>query len=165
MSDSNTSRREFFHSLLESALAVSLAEEVMAQTSSSSDGIPTRVLGRTKERVSIVCLGGWHIGAVKEKSEAIGIMHAAIDEGINFFDNAWDYHNGRSEDWMGEALSSSGRRNKVLLMTKNCERDYEGSKRISRRVCGASGQTGSICGSFMRWSTIAIPTGLSKKGV
>src|SRR5262245_59207102 len=114
MSDSNSSRREFFYSLLGSALAVSLAEEVMAQTSSGSGGIPTRVLGRTKERVSILCLGGWHIGAAKEKGEAIRIMHAAIDEGINFFDNAWDYHDGRSEEWMGEALSSGSRRNKVF---------------------------------------------------
>jgi uncharacterized protein len=129
MSDSTSSRREFLHSVLGSALAVSLAEDVLAQTSTGSAGIPTRVLGRTKERVSILCLGGWHIGAVKEKTEAIQIMHAAIDEGINFFDNAWDYHDGRSEEWMGEALSSASRRNKVLLMTKNCERDYEGSKK------------------------------------
>ena len=121
------SRREFFRSLLGGALAASLAERVVAQTQAGSGGIPTRVLGRSNERVSILCLGGWHIGAVKEKSEAIGIMHAAIDEGITFFDNAWDYHGGRSEELMGEALASDGRRNKVFLMTKNCERDYAGS--------------------------------------
>src|SRR4030095_10054962 len=74
------------------SMPCSLAEDVLAQTSTGSAGIPTRVLGRTKERVSILCLGGWHIGAVKEKTEAIQIMHAAIDEGINFFDNAWAYH-------------------------------------------------------------------------
>jgi len=129
MVDPSTSRREFLHSLLGSAIAVSLAEEVMAQTSTGSDGIPTRVLGRTKERVSIICLGGCHIGPITDKSEAIRVMQAPIDDGINFFDNAWDYHDGRSEEWMGEALSSGSRRNKVLLMTKNCERDYEGSKR------------------------------------
>jgi len=122
-----TSRREFFQSTLSSAVAASLAESVLAQTSSIPAGIPTRVLGRTKERVSILCLGGWHIASVKEKDEAIRIMHAAIDLGITFFDNAWDYHNGRAEEWMGEALASGGRRNKVLLMTKNCERDYAGS--------------------------------------
>src|SRR5213593_3600724 len=121
------SRREFFELVFGSALAASLAENVLAQTSAGATGIPTRVLGRTKERVSILCLGGWHIGSVKEKGEAIRIMHAAIDEGINFFDNAWDYHNGRSEEWMGEALAMDGRRNKVFLMTKNCERDYAGS--------------------------------------
>ena len=123
----SASRREFFHSLLGSALAASLAERVLAQTQSGTGGIPTRVLGRTNERVSILCLGGWHIAAAKDKDEAIRIMHAAIDEGINFFDNAWDYHNGRAEEWMGEGLASGGRRNKVLLMTKNCERDYAGS--------------------------------------
>ncbi len=122
-----TSRREFFEFVFGSALAATLAEDVVAQTSASSAGIPARVLGRTKERVSILCLGGWHIGSVSEKNEAIRIMHAAIDEGITFFDNAWDYHNGRSEEWMGEALAVAGKRNKVFLMTKNCERDYAGS--------------------------------------
>ena len=123
------SRREFFQSIFGSALAASLAERVMAQTQPSSSGLPTRLLGRTNERVSIICLGGWHIGAVKDNKEAIRIMHAAIDQGINFFDNAWDYHDGHSEEVMGEALASSGRRNKVFLMTKNCERDYAGSMR------------------------------------
>ena len=79
--------------------------------------------------VSILCMGGWHIGAVKDPQEAIRIMHTAVDEGLTFFDNAWDYHNGRSEEWMGEALAQGGKRNKVFLMTKNCERDYAGSMR------------------------------------
>jgi len=124
-----TSRREFFQATLGSALAASLAEGVLAQTTAGQGGIPTRVLGRTQQRVSILCLGGWHIGAAQDKNEAIRIMHAAIDQGITFFDNAWDYHNGRSEEWMGEALASGGRRDKVFLMTKNCERDYAGSMR------------------------------------
>jgi predicted aldo/keto reductase-like oxidoreductase len=50
-------------------------------------------------------------------------MHAAIDAGLTFFDNAWDYHDGRSEDIMGQALATGGRRQKVFLMTKNCGRD------------------------------------------
>jgi aryl-alcohol dehydrogenase-like predicted oxidoreductase len=129
MTNPSSSRREFFHDFLGSALAASLAQQVLAQTQSGSGGVPTRVLGRTGQRVSILCLGGWHIGAVKEKSEAIRIMHAAIDEGVTFFDNAWDYHNGKSEEWMGEALAEGGKRQKVFLMTKNCERDYEGSKK------------------------------------
>ena len=57
------------------------------------------------ERVSILCLGGWHIGSVKDQTEAIRIMHAAIDEGLTFFDNAWDYHDGGSEEIMGKALA------------------------------------------------------------
>lgn len=107
--------------------AAALANEVLAQTSSASaTGLPTRVLGRTGERVSILCLGGWHIGSVKDDNEAIRIMHTAIDEGLTFFDNAWDYHDGHSEEVMGKALAG-GKRDKVFLMTKNCERDYAGS--------------------------------------
>ncbi len=124
---SSTSRREFFQDFLGSALAASLAQQVLAQTQAGSGGIPTRVLGRTGQRVSILCLGGWHIGAAASKAEAARIMHAAIDEGIHFFDNAWDYHDGKSEEWMGEALAAGGKRQKVFLMTKNCERDYAGS--------------------------------------
>ncbi len=127
MSEKNTSRREFVSAAVGIA---ALADQVIAQTSSAATtGLPTRVLGRTKERVSILCLGGWHIGAVKDHNESIRIMHAAMDEGLTFFDNAWDYHNGHSEEIMGKALAEDGRRKKVFLMTKNCERDYEGSMR------------------------------------
>jgi predicted aldo/keto reductase-like oxidoreductase len=74
--------------------------------------------------VSIICFGGWHIGQpVIGDAEAERIMHAAVDEGITFFDNAWDYHDGRSEELMGNALATGGRRQKVFLMTKNCGRD------------------------------------------
>lgn len=121
-------RREFIQISAAAGGAVALAGNLSGQASAGS-GLPTRVLGRTGVPVSVLCLGGWHIGAVKEKSEAIRIMHAALDEGMSFFDNAWDYHNGRSEEWMGEALAQDGKRNKVFLMTKNCERDYAGSMR------------------------------------
>ncbi len=122
------SRRDFFGTMFGSAMAASLAPQALAQQP-SPNGLPTRKLGRTNEQVSILCLGGWHIGAVKDDSEAIRIMHAAIDEGITFFDNCWDYHDGHSEEVMGKALATDGRREKVFLMTKNCERDYEGAKR------------------------------------
>ena len=118
------SRRSF---VARAMSAAALAEQVIAQTSSASaTGMPTRVLGRTGVRVSIVGIGGWHIGSVTDKSEAVRIMHTAIDEGINFFDNAWDYQDGGAETVMGQALSG-GKREKVFLMTKNCERDYKGS--------------------------------------
>ena len=113
-------RREF--------VETAVAAQVLAGASSAAEtGIPTRVLGRAGARVSIACLGGWHIGEVKDHNEAIRIMHAAIDEGLTFFDNAWDYHDGHSEQVMGRALKMDGKRNKVFLMTKNCERDYAGS--------------------------------------
>ena len=105
-----------------------LAEAVLAsQTGGATSGLPTRLLGRTGERVSILGLGGWDAGFVKDDLESIRLMHAALDEGITFFDNAWDYHDGRSEELMGRALAMDGRREKAFLMTKNCERGYEGS--------------------------------------
>jgi aryl-alcohol dehydrogenase-like predicted oxidoreductase len=122
-------RREFLHTSMMSTAAMAMGKTMFTQVQSSATGIPTRPLGKTGVSVSILCLGGWHIGAVKEKAEAIRIMHSAIDEGITFFDNAWDYHDGRSEEWMGDALALEGKRNKVFLMTKNCERDYAGSMR------------------------------------
>ena len=122
------SRRHFLKQSAAALSVASLADEVIAQTSgSSATGLPTRVLGRTGQRVSILCLGGWHIGSVKDEAEAIRIMHAAIDEGMTFFDNSWDYHSGRAEELMGKALAMDGKRQKVFLMTKNCERDYGGS--------------------------------------
>ncbi|MCC6392520.1 MAG: aldo/keto reductase [Bryobacterales bacterium] len=120
-----TSRRAFMQ---KAATAAALAEQVLAQTSpASATGLPTRVLGRTGVRVSIMGIGGWHVGVIPDRKEAIRIMHAAIGEGVNFFDNAWDYQDGGAESVMGEALSQGGKRNKVFLMTKNCERDYAGS--------------------------------------
>jgi uncharacterized protein len=87
-----------------------------------SNTMPMRDLGRTGEKVSILCLGGWHIRSVKDDAESIRIMHAAIDGGMTFFDNAWDYHDGGSEEIMGRALVD-GKRKRVFLMTKNCGRD------------------------------------------
>lgn len=121
------SRREFLGG---SAAIAALADQVIAQTTTATGtGMPMRVLGRTGVKVSIVGIGGWHIGAVQDPKEAIRIMHAAIDEGVNFFDNAWDYQMGGAETVMGNALAQDGKRKKVFLMTKNCERDYAGSMR------------------------------------
>ncbi len=63
------------------------------------------------------------------ESESIRLMHAAIDLGVDFFDNAWEYHNGYAEEAMGRALAMDGKRKQVFLMTKVCDRDYEGAKR------------------------------------
>ncbi len=125
---SDDSRRTFFRSLLGSAAVAAMAQQAIAQTD-SPNGLPTRRLGRTNEQVSILALGGWHIGSVEPKDEAVRIMHAAIDEGLTFFDSAWDYQMGGSEEIIGRALAQEGKRDKVFLMTKNCERDYAGSMR------------------------------------
>ena len=104
-----------------------LADHPSVMVRHAVPGLPTRALGKTGQQVSILALGGWHIGSVRDDKEAIRIMHAAIDEGLTFFDNAWDYHDGYSEELMGKAIQD--RRDRVFLMTKNCERDYEGSKK------------------------------------
>lgn len=83
----------------------------------SSAEIPYRTLGATGERASVIGLGGFHIGRVKDDNEAIRLMRAAIDNGVNFMDNCWDYNGGRSEELMGRALRD-GYRDKVFLMTK-----------------------------------------------
>jgi len=120
-------RREFLRlSAAGLALGRWAGSPVLAAQQSSSDGIPTRPLGDTGERVAIVGLGGHHIGKLEEK-KAVRLMHRAIDEGMTFFDNAWDYHMGRSEKFMGKALADGGRRDKVFLMTKCCARDYQGA--------------------------------------
>lgn len=123
-----TTRRDFLKQAAAGATLAALAENVLAQTrSSSATGMPTRVLGRTGERVSILCLGGWHLGSIKDDAAAVRLVQTSIDEGMTFLDNCWDYHDGRSEELMGRGLE--GRRDKAFLMTKNCERDYAGSMR------------------------------------
>ncbi|MCX6923795.1 MAG: aldo/keto reductase [Verrucomicrobia bacterium] len=79
--------------------------------------MPYRRLGRTGEKVSAIGLGGYHIGLPSDEQEAIRIIRSAIDHGINFMDNCWDYHNGNSEVRMGKALRD-GYRQKAFLMTK-----------------------------------------------
>ena len=80
--------------------------------------IPYRTLGRTGEEVSIVGLGGYHIGTQDlSEEESVRITRTAIDNGINFMDNCWDYNDGISEIRMGKALQN-GYRDKVFLMTK-----------------------------------------------
>ena len=75
------------------------------------------MLGRTGEKVSLVGMGGFHIGKEISESEAIQLIRSAIDRGINFMDNSWDYNNGESEIRMGKALRD-GYREKVFLMSK-----------------------------------------------
>jgi len=80
--------------------------------------IPLRPLGRTGVHVSALAFGGYHLGTVKSEREAVRLVHAAIDAGITFMDNAWEYHDGRSEKLMGKAIAD--RRDDVFLMTKLC---------------------------------------------
>ncbi len=80
--------------------------------------IPMRPFGHTDVKVSALGVGGHHLGDLKTVEDAIQVVHEAVDAGITFFDNCWEYHNGKSEDWLGRGLK--GRRDKVFLMTKVC---------------------------------------------
>ncbi len=90
----------------------------MSGSSSIHKPIERRPFGRHPDMVSIVGLGGYHLGNAKTIAEAVRIVHEAIDAGVNFLDNAWEYHDGESEDRMGRAIED--RRGSVFLMTKVC---------------------------------------------
>ncbi|WP_434380395.1 aldo/keto reductase [Melittangium boletus] len=111
-------RREF----LEATLALMVAPSAFAAGTPAPQDIPRRKLGRTGEQVSCIGLGGAHIGGQKDEAESIRIIRGALDRGINFMDNCWDYHEGQSEVRMGKALQE-GYRAKAFLMTKIDGRD------------------------------------------
>jgi aryl-alcohol dehydrogenase-like predicted oxidoreductase len=92
------------------------ASQVASKTNSYS--VPHRPLGKTGANVSILGLGGYHLGSAKNQNEASEIVSRALDAGVNFFDNAWEYHDGVAEEWLGQALQ--GKRDQVILMTKVC---------------------------------------------
>jgi uncharacterized protein len=107
-------RRRFLHAAVVSAFVTSLRNHrAQAQTTTVS----RRTLGRTGEKVSMVGLGGYHLGMQKDQQESIRIIRSALDSGINFLDNSWDYNDGQSEIRMGKALRD-GYRQKAFLMTK-----------------------------------------------
>ena len=112
MMPENLSRRTFI------AGATLASAELASGQTTSGESIPQRPLGRTGIKVSAIGLGGYHLGSADDISDAKRIVDEAIDGGITFFDNCWDYHDGKSEEWMGEALH--GKRDKVTLMTKVC---------------------------------------------
>ncbi|HXN18087.1 MAG TPA: aldo/keto reductase [Candidatus Binatus sp.] len=82
------------------------------------DQIPQRQLGQTGVQVSALGVGGYHLGSTKDQQEANELVARALDAGINFFDNCWDYHDGLSEERLGVALK--GKREQALVMTKVC---------------------------------------------
>jgi aryl-alcohol dehydrogenase-like predicted oxidoreductase len=85
--------------------------------------IPTRPLGSTDEQVSLLAVGGAHLGFPSDERVAIRIVQQAIDAGATFLDNAWEYNDGESERRMGKALAEGGYRQKAFLMTKDCAHD------------------------------------------
>jgi aryl-alcohol dehydrogenase-like predicted oxidoreductase len=99
-------------------MATTKARRRTSSRITSSGDVPRRPFGRHGELVSALGLGGYHLGLVGNQREAVRIVHAAIDAGITFMDNAWEYHEGESEEILGKALV--GRRDQVFLMTKVC---------------------------------------------
>ena len=116
-SQSGLTRRRFLETTVGTALAGSLAPRALASAADARNGVPYRTLGNTGEKVSCVGLGGYHIGMQSDEQESIRIVRTALDEGINFLDNCWDYNGGESEIRMGKALQE-GYRQKAFLMTK-----------------------------------------------
>ena len=108
-------RREFLELAAATALLADFATHAHAAEGASE--IPRRTLGRTGEKVSCIGLGGYHIGMQSTEEESIRIIRSALDNGINFLDNCWDYNDGASEVRMGKALRD-GYRAKAFLMTK-----------------------------------------------
>jgi predicted aldo/keto reductase-like oxidoreductase len=116
-------RRRFLEATVGTAIAGSLPtyKPAGAHTATSAadekHGVPYRTLGNTGEKVSCIGLGGYHLGMQSDEQDSIRIIRTALDQGINFLDNCWDYNGGESEIRMGKALKD-GYRQKAFLMTK-----------------------------------------------
>jgi aryl-alcohol dehydrogenase-like predicted oxidoreductase len=119
MESNRIDRRDFLRTAATAAGAAATGRLLYAGAApAESGGVPTRALGRTGERVSCIGLGGYHIGQAKLSDEqSIQLIRQAVDRGITFLDNCWDYNDGTSVVRMGKALAG-GYRNKVFLMTK-----------------------------------------------
>lgn len=111
-----TTRRKFLEFSAATVVAAGLGQPTVGAETKA--GVPYRTLGRTGEKVSMVGIGGYHLGKPEvDAQESIRIVRMALDEGINFLDNCWDYNGGESEIRMGKALRD-GYRQKAFLMTK-----------------------------------------------
>ncbi|HMJ88166.1 MAG TPA: aldo/keto reductase [Candidatus Acidoferrum sp.] len=121
-------RREFTKTTVAAGLAVGAGAHAWAAESKSGDMI-YRTLGRTGEKVSAIGIGGFHMGSPSE-DEGIRIVRTAVDRGVTFMDNCWDYHDGGSEERMGKALRD-GYREKAFLMTKI---DGRSKKNAARQI-------------------------------
>jgi uncharacterized protein len=107
----DVTRRTFVESFVLGAAALAAQGQTIAE-------IPKRPLGRTGLEVSALGIGGYHLGSANSDAEATQIVNEALDAGVNFFDNAWEYHQGLSEERLGRALK--GKRDRAVVMTKVC---------------------------------------------
>jgi uncharacterized protein len=113
--DCGVTRRDFLGMAVVATYAA--GAEKLSWAADSKTGIAYRALGRTGEKVSMVGIGGYHIGSQRDEQESIRIIRTALDNGVNFLDNCWDYNDGQSEVRMGQALRD-GYRQRAFLMTK-----------------------------------------------
>jgi predicted aldo/keto reductase-like oxidoreductase len=118
MDNQGHNRREFLEKVAVGVAGATLGLPLVRDLGAATGEMPYRTMGRSGEKISLLGLGGAHIGGSNlDEQEAIRIVRTAIDNGINFMDNSWDYHGGDSEIRMGKALKN-GYRQKVFLMTK-----------------------------------------------
>jgi len=116
LNPSSHNRRTFLKTVGLAGACVAVSQAALAEALSAP--VPRRKLGRHEELVSSLGLGGHTLALAKTVEESTRIAHQAIDHGVTFFDNCWEYHDGRGEEWMGKALA--GKRDQVFLMTKVC---------------------------------------------
>ena len=122
----NMHRRTFVRGAIYTAAAATIVRSAFAQNTNTPpppmtqlEGlVPRKSLGKTGLQVSALGVGGYHLGSAKDQQEVNEIVSEAISAGVNFFDNAWEYHDGDSEVRLGKALQ--GKRDQVVLMTKVC---------------------------------------------
>jgi uncharacterized protein len=121
--DPQGNRRDFLQTTAAGVAVATLARNAMAEDREAA-AVPRRRFGRTDEMVSLLALGGHASTDPKKLDEpaSVRLIQRAVDEGITFLDNCWDYHDGVAEERMGKALSEGGRRDKAFLMTKACGR-------------------------------------------
>ena len=108
-------RRDFLKTATATTVMTSLGNKLSIAAADSP--MPRRTLGRSGEKVSLIGVGGYHIGKQSDEQESIRIIRTALENGVNFLDNCWDYNGGESEVRMGKALRD-GFRQKAFLMTK-----------------------------------------------
>lgn len=127
-SDRSWTRRQFVKLTAVAGVAASVAPAWAGTDIEKRGDMPYRALGRTGEKVSLIGLGGYHVGVQATEAESIRIIRSALDRGINFLDNCWDYNGGASEIRMGKALKD-GFRAKAFLMSKIDGRTKESAAR------------------------------------
>src|SRR5258708_2791359 len=120
---SDITRREFIEMSVGAAIVTGLASS--AGAAESKGDVPRRTLGRTGEKISMVGIGGFHLGKPElSESESIRIIRAALDNGINFLDNCWDYNGGQNEIQRCKG-TQEGYPEQALLSCKNYRREQQ----------------------------------------